>query len=97
MPRKTQTRNEQLIDNWIANCGYICPGWNRPAHKAHPQFNKLTIDHIRPRSRGGTDDPSNLQVLCRKCNSSKKDRPNQPKPEIISGPTFPHPLKNRRQ
>ena len=34
----------------------------------------LTVDHIRPRSRGGTNDRSNLQVLCRSCNSSKGNR-----------------------
>lgn len=32
---------------------------------------QLTIDHIRPVSRGGTDDLFNLQVLCRNCNSRK--------------------------
>jgi hypothetical protein len=31
----------------------------------------LCIDHIVARSKGGTDDPGNLQVLCRVCNSSK--------------------------
>lgn len=31
----------------------------------------LEVDHIRPRSRGGTNDPENLQTLCRKCNSGK--------------------------
>jgi len=31
----------------------------------------LTTDHIVPRSKGGTNDPSNLRVLCRPCNSSK--------------------------
>lgn len=35
---------------------------------------RLSIDHITPVVRGGTNDPSNLQVLCVPCNSSKGDR-----------------------
>lgn len=31
----------------------------------------LSIDHIKPRSRGGSEDRANLQVLCRSCNSKK--------------------------
>jgi hypothetical protein len=34
----------------------------------------LTLDHIIPRSIGGTNDESNLQTLCRKCNSAKNNR-----------------------
>lgn len=34
----------------------------------------LTIDHIVPRSKGGTDDPSNLRVLCGYCNSQRCNR-----------------------
>lgn len=31
----------------------------------------LVIDHIHPRSRGGSNDLSNLQLLCGPCNGSK--------------------------
>ena len=34
----------------------------------------LTIDHIVPVSRGGSDESTNLQTLCRPCNSSKGNR-----------------------
>ena len=31
----------------------------------------LTVDHVVPKSRGGADDPDNLQLLCGACNSMK--------------------------
>lgn len=34
----------------------------------------LTIDHIHPKSRGGTDAVDNLQTLCRSCNCRKGAR-----------------------
>ena len=34
----------------------------------------LEVDHIVPRNKGGTDDLSNLQALCFKCNAQKRDR-----------------------
>ena len=37
-------------------------------------FRNMTIDHIKPRSEGGTDHPTNLQLLCGACNSTKGNR-----------------------
>lgn len=34
----------------------------------------LTVDHIKPRSAGGTHDLENLQTLCQDCNQRKADR-----------------------
>ena len=33
-----------------------------------------SVDHIVPRSHGGTDEDYNLQLLCTSCNSSKGGR-----------------------
>lgn len=92
MPSLFYKQKKALVEKWTHQHGYICPGHQRPAHKAHPRYNPLTVDHIRPRSRGGTNDLTNLQILCRNCNSSKKNRPANPVP---TGPTYPHPLRNR--
>lgn len=35
---------------------------------------KLSIDHVVPRSQGGSDDEDNLVVACRSCNSRKGAR-----------------------
>ena len=39
--------------------------------KHHFPFRNLTVDHIVPRSKGGTDHLGNLQLLCGACNSTK--------------------------
>ena len=62
-------------DNWTCqSCGIKVHdkhtgNWNTP-DKAH-------IDHIIPLTKGGNSESSNLQVLCRTCNISKKDKINK--------------------
>lgn len=39
----------------------------------HDKMKDLTIDHIHPISRGGTDEDNNLRTLCKNCNLKKGD------------------------
>jgi HNH endonuclease len=64
----------------LARDGYRChrcgwrPGDPVPVKNGRGLYRGLEIDHIHPRSRGGTDRADNLQVLCTSCNSSKGAR-----------------------
>ena len=45
----------------------------------------LEVDHIVPRNKGGSDDPSNLQALCYLCNAQKRDRDDTDFAEVQRG------------
>jgi len=51
---------EYLLDKWGRTCAY-CGKTNVP----------LEVEHIIPKSRGGTDRVSNLTISCRTCNLKK--------------------------
>lgn len=51
---------EYLLEKWQRCCAY-CGARNVP----------LELDHIRPKSRGGSDRVSNLTLACRDCNQTK--------------------------
>ncbi len=66
--KQKQTRKQlnkiilyQRQEGYCNGCGY------------HFQLRNLTIDHKTPRSQGGTNDISNLQLLCYACNQLKGD------------------------
>jgi 5-methylcytosine-specific restriction endonuclease McrA len=55
---------EYLLEKWQRRCAY-CGAENVP----------LEVEHIQPRSRGGTDRVSNLCLACGKCNQAKGNQP----------------------
>jgi 5-methylcytosine-specific restriction endonuclease McrA len=54
---------EYLLEKWGRKCAY-CDAQGVP----------LEIDHIHPRSKGGSDRVSNLTLACRSCNQRKANR-----------------------
>lgn len=64
--RALGTIHPRVWESIKARFGYMCPA----CALEEPDI-KLTIDHIIPVSKGGTNDASNLQPLCRLCNSRK--------------------------
>ncbi|WP_196482934.1 HNH endonuclease [Burkholderia stagnalis] len=52
-----------LRETILARDGYKC--------RRCPSTEDLTVDHIFPRSIGGTHAPANLRTLCRSCNSAR--------------------------
>lgn len=67
-------------------CGY-CAGWAR------------TVDHVRPRSRGGPNTWSNLVACCAPCNTAKADRtPQEAGMRLLWEPKAPtHRIRQQRR
>lgn len=57
------------------NCYYCRMPMTKPVSgtegNVSPLGTEATLDHYRPLSRGGTNDPSNLVLACRHCNDLK--------------------------
>ena len=63
-------RRRTTVTAHRAQQGDWCPGWRRPGHHA----TDLTADHVQPVAAGGAE-AGLLGVLCRSCNSAKRDNP----------------------
>ncbi|MCW2926605.1 MAG: endonuclease [Thermoleophilia bacterium] len=65
----------------IERDGRLCQVCGRPvvissgrrSRKQHPD-NLLTLDHLVPRSKGGSSTVDNLRVACRACNMRRSSR-----------------------
>jgi hypothetical protein len=78
---KAQVKNELLLRNQCANhplnnapgCkNYICPMWK--SNNGFFDESGFEIDHIIEVTHGGTNEITNLQVLCPCCHSVKTKR-----------------------
>jgi hypothetical protein len=67
----------QLRNLILERNGFTCQHCGASAHDADDleptKKVRLHIDHIIPISQGGTNDPSNLRVLCSNCNQGKSN------------------------
>ena len=74
--RKTyreKVRRSRTVQAHREQHGNIYPGYERPPHRVDAS-NPLTADHTLAVAAGG-DEHGPLGVLCRACNSAKRDRP----------------------
>jgi 5-methylcytosine-specific restriction protein A len=58
---------DQLVAEHVQVHGWNCPGLNRAPHPS----TDLTVDHIVEKVHGGTDDRSNLRVVCTDSNTRR--------------------------
>ena len=58
-------------DSWT--CAY-CGRGPRDARRMSQAASVLTLDHLTPRSAGGSNDQRNIVTACRTCNSSRQNR-----------------------
>jgi 5-methylcytosine-specific restriction endonuclease McrA len=68
-----------------ARCAYSCVYCGFDG-RSFDSWMQMSIDHVRPSSCGGTDEPSNLVAACRSCNSitgPMKFTPEQSREEIF--------------
>jgi RHS repeat-associated protein len=68
---KEENRERHAGTQTCENCGRETVPAEQSKKGVTPPDNETHVDHIDPKSRGGSGTPENGQVLCRKCNLEK--------------------------
>jgi 5-methylcytosine-specific restriction endonuclease McrA len=71
-PKPTRSQRSSVIARdgcWCRYCGVAVVGGHHEGRRA--PSNLLTIDHVTPRSRGGSNWANNRVVCCARCNKRK--------------------------
>lgn len=62
--------------NWIRKCLRLAIHMRDHGRCVYCEgSDKLTLDHLKPASKGGSNEPRNLVTACVACNSSRGDAP----------------------
>lgn len=70
--RKFNALGNHTYEQWIARIEFY--GWRCKYCKVQLDEKSLTMDHIIPLNKGGSNWASNLAPACKPCNSSKQDK-----------------------
>lgn len=73
--KQKKKKKQQLLDEYGACCWWC---------RRDVPSKQLTLDHIKPKSKGGSDSLENLRLACRKCNL-KRGNSLFPPPSLSSG------------
>ncbi|MBD2177308.1 HNH endonuclease [Pseudanabaena sp. FACHB-1998] len=69
MPKQMTKKQKDAVKRLLANdwgFGLVC-FWCRQ----DLPFEQLTLDHLLPSSKGGSNNPENLRLACCQCNGSR--------------------------
>lgn len=62
----SRAKRERIIERWGGRC-WICG--------SKPPADRLTLDHVKPHSLGGTTSEDNLRPACPSCNRRRGNDP----------------------
>ncbi|NES99257.1 MAG: HNH endonuclease [Sphaerospermopsis sp. SIO1G2] len=61
-PKQKRSKKDQLVNQYGACCWWCLKSLSK---------DKLTLDHLYPKSLGGSDSLENLRLACLTCNQSR--------------------------